>query len=182
MRFRMTKQSNSIFETCSEKSLDPETSALITLAAQLAQGRESTIDFAGHARFVKDETKLHRAACLAACTAGPAVAERFEKVLRAGKGADNAGDAKGLDNVRQFSACNEATLDRKTHHLVSLAACLASNCACAAGHIIEARNAGATEEELARCACLTACVAGERTKYAFVTQLEAARDCRACDC
>jgi alkylhydroperoxidase/carboxymuconolactone decarboxylase family protein YurZ len=171
----MTKQLNGIFETCSEKSLNPETSALITLAAQLAQGRESTIDFAGHAKYVKDEAKLHRAACLAACTAGPAVGERFEKVLLAGK-------AKGAENARKFSACKEETLDKKTHHLVSLAACLASNCECAAGHIIEARNAGATDEELARCACLTACVAGERTKYTFLAQFEAARDCRACDC
>ncbi len=175
MRFKMTKQLNGIFDKCSEKSLDPETSALVTLAAQLAHGHEGTIDIAYLSRSVKDVSKLHRAACLAACTSGPAVAERFEKVLRAGK-------VKGAANARKFTACTENTLDKKTHHLVSLAACLASGCECASGHIVEARNAGATEEELARAACLTACVAGERTKYVFLAHLEEMRECRSCAC
>ena len=175
MRFKMTKKLDTIFTTCSEKSLDPETTALVTFAAQLAHGQDAAIDVATLSRSVKDSAKLHRAACLAACTSGPAVAERFAKVARAGK-------LKGATTAAKFSACNDQTLEKKTHHLVSLAACLASACECASGHIVQARNAGATDEELARTACLTACVAGERTKYAFLAHLEEMRECRSCVC
>jgi len=174
MRFKMTKKLNGIFDTCSEKSLDPETTALVTFAAQLANGQES-IDVATLSRSVKDSKKLHRAACLAACTSGQVVGERFERALTAGK-------IKGAKGARKFTACTEETLDKKTHHLVSLAACLASNCECASGHIVQARNAGASDEELARTACLTACVAGERSKYSFLAHLEETRECRSCVC
>jgi alkylhydroperoxidase/carboxymuconolactone decarboxylase family protein YurZ len=83
---------------------------------------------------------------------------------------------------RSLRLCSTQALDKKTTHLVGLAACLASGCVCAAGHIVEARNAGATDEELARCACIAACVGGMRNKFAFIDALQTAKGCKSCVC
>ena len=81
-----------------------------------------------------------------------------------------------------LNLCSETSLDEKTSHLVSLAACLATRCACAAGCIVKARNAGATHEELARVACVTACAAGLDKKYAFLEAFQAAEGVKECVC
>jgi alkylhydroperoxidase/carboxymuconolactone decarboxylase family protein YurZ len=70
---------------------------------------------------------------------------------------------------RSRRLCTRASLDDRMTHLVGLTACLASGCACASGHIVAARKARATNEELTRCACIAACAAGMQVKYAFLT-------------
>jgi|ERR1700693_492892 len=177
MRLKMTKQLNKVFETCSAKSLPAQTTALVEFAAQLASGREGGFNIPKLTREVGSIDKLHRVACLCACTGGAIIGERFMKAV-----SKERSEGGGQLSAKMFGECSTETLDKKTHHLVSLAACLASGCECASGHIVEARNAGATEEEIVRCACITACVAGIRVKYAFLAHLEETRGCRSCAC
>jgi AhpD family alkylhydroperoxidase len=185
MAFKMTKALDRVFTTCKESSLSPKVTALVTHAAQLACGVSMAPEFAkniGKNAGVTAE-ELHRVACLCACTAGPKVLDNYATLLKSAE-IKSAG-IKGLSKLsadRAFQQCTTKTLDAKTTHLVSLAACLASGCSCASGHIVEARNAGATEEEITRAACITACVAGLRTKYNFLAHRESVKGCRACDC
>jgi len=65
---------------------------------------------------------------------------------------------------------------------VHLAACLTSHCACAAGHIVEARRVGATEQELARVGCLAACACGLSAKWRFAEALQCAAAQHQCAC
>lgn len=185
MPFKMTKELDRVFDTCKESSLSPKVTALVTHAAQLACGVNTAPEFANNISKNAGVTaeELHRVACLCACSAGPKVLDSYATLLKSPE-ITNAG-IKGLRKLsadRTFQQCTEKSLDAKTTHLVSLAACLASGCSCASGHIIEARNAGATDEEITRAACITACVAGLRTKYTFLAQRESVKGCRACDC
>jgi AhpD family alkylhydroperoxidase len=176
----MTKKLDKIFETCNEKSLSPKETALVAHAAQIAAGVKDTKQIS---QFVAKEARisaeeLHRVACLCACTAGPKVQETYATVLKAAGGAESSRFAADTT----FRTCSAQTLDKKTTHLAGLAACLASGCDCASGHIVEARNAGATDEQLARVACIASCVAGSRIKYDFLFHLQSVKNCKACVC
>jgi AhpD family alkylhydroperoxidase len=221
MPFTMTKELNAIFQTCSESSLSPKETHLVTLAAQLAVRRDvpgaATLELARSVGATLEE--LNRVGCMCACTVGPSVQDRFVKLLQPLSGAGGAelpgrlgvpaalappaagplplpaptaleriaeaGHNLDTSIFRAFRLCTTQSLDKKTNHLVGLASCLATGCACAAGHIIEARNAGATDEELARCACIAACASGLRTKYTFLEAMDRLQNCaspNACVC
>jgi AhpD family alkylhydroperoxidase len=180
MELKITKELNEIFSTCKESSLSPKDTALVTLAARLAAGQQ------GAKLGIKSAVKkggasveeLARVACLSACTACSSVGDNFATAL-------NAANISGASNLivgEKFVGCTMKSLETKTHHLVSLAACLASRCACASGHIIQARNAGATPEQLARTACIAACVSGMKVKYDFLEHMQRTANCRTCAC
>jgi alkylhydroperoxidase/carboxymuconolactone decarboxylase family protein YurZ len=105
--------------------------------------------------------------------------QRFESAIAAvSQGATDV-------TVTAFTAlnlCTEKSLDEKTTHLVSLAACLATRCACAEGCIVKARNAGASDEEIVRVGCLTACATGLAQKYAFLEAYQAVETVKECVC
>jgi alkylhydroperoxidase/carboxymuconolactone decarboxylase family protein YurZ len=180
MEFKITKELNNIFRTCNTSSLSAKDTALVTLAAKLASGHQ------GAALGITDSVKksgvsvgeLARVACLSACTAGPRVGETFASALKTAKLAG----ASGLIQGEKFQGCTMKSLDTKIHHLVSLAACLASGCVCAGGHIVQARNAGATQQELARAACIASCVSGLKAKFEFLAHMQNTANCKACAC
>lgn len=163
---------NRVFESCKEDTLSPKATELVRLAATLAgpdaaRSGASALKRATAARASEDE--LLCAACASACVAGPAAQAVYAKSLKT--------TAK-----RPFARVKPDALDKKTLHLVHLAACLASRCACAAGHIVEARRAGATEQELARVGCLAACVSGFSAKWSFAEALQCAEAKQQCAC
>jgi AhpD family alkylhydroperoxidase len=180
MRFTMTKKLDKIFETCNQKSLSPKETALVAHAAQISAGVKDTKQIS---QFVSKEARisaeeLHRVACLSACTAGPKVLETYAAVLKA----SGSAESKRFAADASFRACSAKTLDERTTHLVGLAACLASACDCASGHIVAARRAGVTDEQLARAACVASCVAGSRVKYDYLFHLQSVKTCKACAC
>jgi alkylhydroperoxidase/carboxymuconolactone decarboxylase family protein YurZ len=157
MPLKMTRELGRVLDTCTEETLSVKDTYLVTLAAQLALG--GTTPLSGSLKLGEvtgaTQEEIQRVACMCACTVGPQVNERVAEL-----------------SVNQLSepvrACTEESLDQKTTHLVGLAACLVAGCACAEFHIVEGRNAGATEEELARCACIAACVAGRVQQFRFL--------------
>lgn len=185
MALKMTAELNKIFETCKSDTLDPNTSELIALAVHLvtdhAQGATESARQA-HKQGITAE-QLHRVACLCACTAGARVQDLHFRATKdiPGMAGSGVGAALRLEK-NAFHACSSKSLDKKTTHLVALAACLASGCECARGHIVEARNAGATAAELARCACIASCIAGLQLKYAFLAHFTSVEHCKACAC
>jgi alkylhydroperoxidase/carboxymuconolactone decarboxylase family protein YurZ len=180
MELKINKELNDIFRTCNTSSLSAKDTALVTLAAKLASGHT------GAALGINQSLKtsgasvgeLARVACLSACTAGPRVGETFASALKKAKITGTSGLIKG----EKFQGCTMKSLETKTHHLVSLAACLASGCICAGGHIVQARNAGATQEELARTACIAACASGMKAKFDFLAHTQRTANCKACAC
>jgi len=185
MALKMTAELNKIFDTCKLDTLDPKTSAMIALAVHLvsdhASGAAESAKQA-HSHGVTAE-QLHRVACLCACTAGARVQDLHFRATKdlPGMSGSEKGSAQQLE-AKAFHACSSKSLDKKTTHLVALAACLASSCECARGHIIEARNAGATPSELARTACIASCIGGLQYKYAFLAHLTSVEHCSACVC
>ena len=184
MAFKMTADLDKIFDKCKEDSLDPKTSELIALAVHLvsdnADGATESARQA-HKQGVTAE-QLHRVACLCACTSGIRVHDLHFRATKDLPGMPGSKAASQRLEKNAFHLCSAKSLDKKTTHLVALAACLAADCACARGHIVEARNAGATAAELARCACITSCVGGLRYKYAFIEYLSSVEHCKACVC
>lgn len=176
MVFKMVKEQESVFDRCKENSLDPKTTELIRFAAQLAAGNEghARAAFSGAQKAGLTAAQLSRAACLAACSCGPKVTATYAAL--AGKAA-HASDEKAV-----FSECTEKTLDDKTHHLVSLAVCLVSNCACASGHLIRLHELKVDEAIVHRAACLAACEGGLRVKYSYIEHLENVKNCSTCVC
>ena len=163
---------NRVFEACSENTLTPKTTELVRLAAHLAspdaaRSGANALKRATAAGASADE--LACAACASACVAGPAAQAVFTKSLKT--------TAK-----QPFARVRPDALDKKTLHLVHLAACLSSRCACAAGHIVEARRAGANDKELARVGCLAACVNGLSAKWSFAEALQCAEAKQQCAC
>lgn len=163
---------NRVFEACKEDTLSPKVTELVRLAATLAspdaaRSGASALKRATAAHVSEDE--LACAACASACVAGPTAQAIYVKSLKT--------TAK-----QPFARVKRDALDKKTLHLVDLAACLASHCACAAGHIVEARRAGATEQELARVGCLAACACGLSTKWSFAESLQCAEGSQQCAC
>jgi len=172
MPVKASKKLNRIFDTCSADTLPPKTTHLITLAAQLArcdasQARES-LSLAREAGASFEEIRC--AACHSACTSGLTSQSAFVSLL---------GETAGRE---PFARVQAQALDAKTDHLVALAACLASGCDCAAGHIVEARRAGVSEEELARAACIASCVTGRVSHWRFGAALQCAEGKKACVC
>lgn len=169
---KATPQLNRIFATCKENTLSPKATELVRLAAQLA-GRDAARTGAAALRKVRasgaSDEEVQCVACLSACTNGPATQSAFGKLLKPAQ-------------KNPFARVKADALDKKTTHLVSLAACLASGCECAAGHIVEARKAGAKEAELARVGCLAACVSGLSAKWSFAAALQCAEGSRQCAC
>lgn len=185
MALKMTAQLNKIFETCKQDSLDPKTSELIRLAVHLvidhAQGATESARQAHKLGATAEH--LHRVACLAACTAGARVHDLHFRATKDLPGISATGASAALQLEKNaFQACSSKSLDKKTTHLVGLAVCLASACECARGHIVEARNAGASPAELARTACITSCIAGLQHKYNFLAHLTSVEHCNACAC
>lgn len=178
MELKMTKKLNEVFRTCKESSLSPKDTALVTLAARLAAGQQGDRISDAVKNSGASAEELARVACLSACTSCSSVGDNFASVLKAAR----VSGASKLIVGEKFQGCTAKTLQPKTHHLVSLAACLASRCACAAGHIIQARNAGATPEQLARTACIAACVSGMKVKYDFLAHMQRTAKCRTCAC
>jgi alkylhydroperoxidase/carboxymuconolactone decarboxylase family protein YurZ len=189
---KMTKELDQVFEAkdCNEKTLTPKITHLVNLAAHLAshnaKAAHRSYTLAGSAGGAS-VVERHRAACLAACAAGPRVHDTYagfvpEATKGAGATYDAAEAAATLTASPFFNLCKEDSLDAKTTHLVSLAACLVTRCACAEGCIVQARNAGATDAELVRVACLTAEAAGMHTKYAFLEAREAVKGVTDCVC
>lgn len=176
MVFKMVKQHETVFDRCTETSLDPKTTELIRFAAQLAAGNE------GHAKAAFSTAhkvgltaaELSRAACLAACSGGPKVTATYAAL---------SGQAAHASNEAVvFAACTDKTLDDKTHHLVSLAVCLVSDCACASGHLIRLNELKVDEASVHRAACLAACEGGLRVKYSYIEHLENVKTCSTCVC
>jgi alkylhydroperoxidase/carboxymuconolactone decarboxylase family protein YurZ len=184
MAFKMTAQLNRVFETCKQDTLDPKTSELIALAVHLvsnhAEGATESVRQAQKHGATAEQ--MHRVACLSACTAGARVHDLHLRATKDLGGASGTGSSALRLEKSAFHACSSKSLDKKTMHLVALAACLASHCECARGHIVEARNAGATAAELARCACITSCIGGLQHKYAFLEHLASVENCKACAC
>src|SRR5689334_2025506 len=125
---------NQVFEGCRENTLSPKDTELVRLAAHLAspdvaRSGASALKRAVAAGVSADE--LLCAACASACAAGPAVEAVYVKSLK-------------TTTKRPFANVRQDALDGKRLRLVHLAACLASHCACAAGHIVEARRVGVT--------------------------------------
>lgn len=185
MSLKMTKELNNIFSTCAEDSLSPKMTHLVSLATHLAAhnetGARDALEFARASGATVEE--VYRVGCLCACTAGPRVQDIFLGAMRDAK-PSVVPQAYNLDMSVFLSTgiCSDNSLDKKTTHLVGLAACLTARCDCAQGHIVEARNAGATDVELARCACIVACTAGLDRKYIYLEALESVKGCKACDC
>ena len=163
---------NRIFEACEEDTLSPKVTELVRLAAQLAspdaaRSGASALKRATAAGVSTDE--LACAACASACVAGPAVEAVYAKSLK-------------TRSKTPFAKVRPDAFDKKTLHLVYLSACLASRCACAAGHIVEARRAGVTEQQLARVGCLAACACGLSAKWSFAEALQCAEGAQQCAC
>jgi len=185
MALKMTAELNKIFDSCKEDSLDAKTSHLIALAVHLvADNAASAAEVArrAHSSGVTAE-QLHRLACLCACTGGVRINDLHFRVTKdlPGMSGAKSSDVHQLERST-FSNCSAKALDKRTTHLVGLAACLASSCQCARGHIVEARNAGVTAVQLARCACIASCIGGLRLKYDFLEHLESVKNCNACAC
>jgi AhpD family alkylhydroperoxidase len=203
------KEYDAVFDRCSEDSLSPKLTHLITLACHLSACRcdAATRSFETAVSVGASLEELNLTACLCSCAAGPMAQDNYLDVVRSARANGRAGKALqnlsfGVGGLRQVGVpsrgeeaysldqnifdsakvCTEDALDKKSYHLVSLAACLVTRCSCAAGHIVEARNAGATLEEIARCACVASCVGGLGNKYFFLESLSSVVDCRACDC
>jgi len=176
MVFQMTKEMDAVFDQCQENSLDPKTTELVRFAAQLAAGNElhARNAFTGAKRTGLSPAELSRAACLAACSAGPRVTVMFANL--SGK------TAVALDEAKVFAECSEKTFDDKTHHLVSLAVCLVNNCACAAGHLVRLKELNVDEASVHRAACLAACEGGLTAKFAYLERLDCARTEGRCVC
>ena len=129
MALKMTAELNKIFETCKSDTLDPNTSELIALAVHLvtdhAQGATESARQA-HKQGITAE-QLHRVACLCACTAGARVEKyalpRDERYTGNGR---VRSWSRPTPQKNAFHACSSKSLDKKTTHLVALAACLAS--------------------------------------------------------
>ena len=170
---KATPQLNKIFTTCSEKTLSPKVTELVRFAAHLANCNSSATGAGGSHKAATaagaSQDELLCAACLSACAGGPTTQAAFAAVHK-------------TDAAKPFAHVKADALDKKTTHLVSLAACLVSGCECAAGHIVEARLAGAKDEELARAACLAACARGLTAKWRFAAALQCAGAHRACAC
>jgi alkylhydroperoxidase/carboxymuconolactone decarboxylase family protein YurZ len=176
MAFKMTAELNKIFDTCKLDTLDPKTSAMVALAVHLvtdhASGAAESAKQA-HSHGVTAE-QLHRVA---------RVQDLHFRATKDLPGMSSSGKASAQQlEAKAFHACSSKSIDKKTTHLVALAACLASSCECARGHIIEARNAGATPSELARTACIASCIGGLQYKYAFLAHLTSVEHCSACVC
>lgn len=171
MALKMTAELDRIFdEVCSEDSLSAKDTCLVALAAQLAGHRSaSTASALKIAGTIARPEEIKMVVCMCACTAGFDVNER---VLELGV----------LQTSEPANACRERSLDARTTHLVGLASCLAAGCACAEGHIVAGRNAGLSEEELARCACIASCVAGRVNKFRFLEARQNVEGCTACVC
>jgi hypothetical protein len=122
MVFQMVALYDAVFDRCTENSLDPKTTELVGNESQARKGF-SAAQSAG-----ATSAELSRAACLAACSSGPKVTAAHAAI--AGK-AEFASDERAV-----FAECTDRTLDEKVHHLVSLAVCLVSSCACASGHLV----------------------------------------------
>lgn len=163
---------NRIFETCTAETLSPRDTHLVALAAQLV--RCDTVNALKSLALARAAgatlPQIICAACHSACTVGPSAEAAFISIL----------GEEGTKNP--FEAVVVQALDKKIDHLVSLAACLAAGCDCAGGHVVAARTAGASEEELARAACITACVAGEISKWRFGAALQCAQVQKECIC
>jgi len=173
MPVQASPELNRIFETCTEETLSQRDSQLVALAAQLVLcdtvHAVQTLALARKAGATLAEILC--AACHSACVSGPMAEASLVSIL---------GDEKV--GREPFSTAVEQALDEKTDHLVSLAACLAAGCDCAAGHIVAARAAGASEAELARAACIATCVAGDINKWRFGAALQCAEGQEACVC
>lgn len=171
MPLRMTADLDRVFDGCTEETLSVKDTYLVTLAAQLTRGGytspSGTLKLGQVVGAAAEETQ--RVVCMCACTVGPEINERVTEL-----------------SVNQLSeplrTCTEESLDAKTTHLVGLAACLVAGCACAEGHIVAGRNAGASEEELSRSACIAACVAGSVHKYRFLEARQNVEGCTECVC
>jgi alkylhydroperoxidase/carboxymuconolactone decarboxylase family protein YurZ len=176
MVFKMVREQESVFDRCKENSLDPKTTELVRFAAQLAAGNELQAKkaFTAAKKSGLSAAEMSRAACLAACSAGPKVTAAFANL--------SGIKAQATDEKRVFSACTEKTFDDKTHHLVSLAVCLVSNCACASGHLIRLHELKVDEASIHRAACLAACEGGLRVKYSYIEHLENVKSCSRCVC
>jgi len=202
MPLKMTPELNNVFRTCNEATLSPKVTHLMTLAAQLArrQGEPAQATLELSRAVGASLQEISRVACLCSCAAGATVQDTFVNLLRNPRVEATAatagilptgilpaaaiGPSQSLDTsvFRTLRLCSSESLDKKTTHLVGLTACLASGCVCARGHIIQARIAGATEEELARCACIASCVAGIRNKFSFLEAVQDVGNCTACAC
>lgn len=160
---------NDVFSICSEDTLSPKVTHLAYLAARLVRRDcERAAENFGRAREAgASEAELRCAACYAACTVGPSVEDDYARVS---------------GTKRAFAGKVERALDEKTTHLVGLTACLTAGCDCAAGHIVQARNAGASREEIARAACISACVGGRVNHWRFVDAAECAQGQKECVC
>ncbi len=162
MALKASKELHAHLNSCTERTLPAKQQHLIALAAHLAKcdqdGARDRYERAAKAGASPEE--LYCAACAASCTAGDRVLRGFEVGKRVERQA----------------------LDKQTYHLVSLAACLASGCPCASGHIVEARKAGVKDQELARAACLAACAAGESSQWRYAEALQCAERQSACAC
>lgn len=168
------KPSGKLFErinSCQEDSLPLKQTHLIALAAQLVrhdqEGAAESMERARGAGASIDE--VYCAACAAACVGGDRVGRVFS----------NLAGGTCRDPFRRVTV---QALDRKTSHLVNLAACLVAGCDCSAGHIVEARSAEVKDEELARVACIASCVAGQACQWNFGKALECAQGHKACAC
>jgi alkylhydroperoxidase/carboxymuconolactone decarboxylase family protein YurZ len=181
---------NDVFGTCKENTLDAKTSEMIRYAVHLVNGNAPGAAQSAqkaHAAGLS-AAQLHRVACLSACSAGihiqglnaaalntvPGFAAPVPAAAPVPPAAPVPAAATPIQLQKgAFNACSSTQLDTKTTHLVALAACLASRCACAQGHILAARAAGASDAELARSACIAACTGGLHSKISFAQQLAA---------
>ncbi len=166
-----SRKANEIFKTCKPNTLPPKETQLIALAAQLVAGdtdrARDTLERAIGSGASREEILC--TACAAACTVGKVAQDAYTSLL-------------DRTPKNPFYRVEEQALDKKTTHLVQLAACLAAGCRCAAGHIVEARAAKASEAELARVACITSCVAGRVQHWRFIEALQCAEGKKACAC
>lgn len=167
MPLKINRQLDRVFDTCSEDRLSDRETHLITLAAQLAGSGATassvTAELAIAAGASREE--LNRVACMCACVAGSAIGDAFAEIAQATSACFGTSETSGA--FGNFQLCTEESLDNRMTNLVGLAACLAAGCVCAQAHIIQARNAGITEEELARSACIAACQACNTSTVSF---------------
>jgi len=175
-------QLDRIFSTCSESTLTAKVTELVRLSSHLASRNcvETLIRPALENAFKAgaSENEVLCAACLGACVGGPAAEAAFVEARRT----QSAKSGHETASARPFARVQTEALDERTRHLVGLAACLVTGCECAAGHIVEARQAGANNEELARAACLAACASGLTAKWRFVAALQCAEQHELCAC
>jgi alkylhydroperoxidase/carboxymuconolactone decarboxylase family protein YurZ len=176
MVFQMVALYDAVFDRCTESSLDAKTTELVRFAAQLAAGNESSArrGFSVAQSAGATSAELSRAACLAACSGGPKVTATHAAIT--GK-AEYASDEKAV-----FAECTDRTLDEKVHHLVSLAVCLVSSCACASGHLVRLKELKVDEASINRAACLAACEGGLNVKYTYIEHLRNVEQCSTCVC